>query len=117
VTIILTPEMRQRIESRADSMLSSYWFDFEPTGDENVDLILGAVALAGKYAHSTKWWNEDDDPRGYSLADLIQAAANHAAGVKNGSTPGSRRAETEAGQTGSDSRDTGRDRDAKGGAS
>jgi len=89
VTIILTPEMRQRIESRADSMLSSYWFDFEPTGDENVDLILGAVALAGKYAHSTEWWNEDDDPRGYSLADLIQAAANHAAGVKNGSTPGS----------------------------
>lgn len=86
MTIILTPEMRQRIESRADSMLSSYWFDFEPTGDENVDLILGAVALAGKCAHSTEWWNEDDDPRGYSLADLIQAAANHAAGDKNGST-------------------------------
>lgn len=77
--INLTPEMRQRIEGRGDWMLSSYFIDFDPTGNDDVDLILGAVALAGKMYHSTEWWADDEDGHGYSLNDLIQAAANSAA--------------------------------------
>lgn len=84
--IHLTPEMRQRIEGRGDRMLSSYFIDFDPTGNEDIDLILGAIALAGKMYHSTEWWADDEDDHGYSLNDLIQAAANNAAGrLGNGS--------------------------------
>lgn len=74
----LTDEMRQRILGRGDRMLSSYYFDFDPTGDERIDLILGAVAAAGKSYHSTEMWNEDDFDDGYTLIELIQAAANDA---------------------------------------
>lgn len=80
--INLTPEMRQRIDSRHS--LDAYYFGFDSTGDEDIDRILAAVALAGKAYHSTEWWADEED-EGYSLVDLIQAAANHAAGVKNGS--------------------------------
>ena len=74
-------DMRQLIESRGDRRLSSYYFDFDPTGDERIDLILGAVAVAGKAYHSTEWWNDDEYGRGFTFVDLIQAAANHAAGA------------------------------------
>lgn len=67
--------------------MSAYYFEFQPTGAPAVDAILSAVAVAGKSAHNTDQWTEDecDDgwcPRwgdGRSLVDVIQAAANEAA--------------------------------------
>lgn len=68
--------------------LQSFYFSFEPTGDETIDLILSAVANAGKYFHSTERWAEDapyksdDDLRGRTPLDWIQNAANEAAQVR-----------------------------------
>jgi hypothetical protein len=77
--ITLTDEMRQMIESRGDRRMDSYYFGFDPTGDERIDLVLAAVALAGKGYHSTECWTDEIWDRPYSYIDLIQAAANAAA--------------------------------------
>ena len=73
-----TDEMRDRIVSRGDRWLDAYWFGFEPTGDGDIDIILGAVALAGKMYHNTESWNDDDDDDPTPV-EIIQAAANRAA--------------------------------------
>lgn len=68
--------------------LQSFYFSFEPTGDRDIDLILSAVANAGKYFHSTERWGteapykSDDDLRGRTPLDWIQNAANEAAQVR-----------------------------------
>lgn len=64
--------------------LSGYYIDFEPTGEFAIDLILSAVARAGKAYHSTDCWNDetplyDDRFRGECPVDWIQNAANDAA--------------------------------------
>jgi hypothetical protein len=75
----LTDEMRDRIDGRGDRRFNAYYFSFDPTGNEDIDRILAAVALAGKMFHHTEGWTEDDIGWGYDLIDLIQAAANTAA--------------------------------------
>lgn len=68
--------------------LHSYYIDFEPTGVYEIDLILSAVARAGKAYHSTEFWREGEyespEPdyppfRGPSWQSRIQNAANDAA--------------------------------------
>lgn len=71
--------IRERAESRGDRRLDAYYFGFDSTGNEHIDLVLAAVAAAGKGYHSTEWWGDDEDERGWSYIDLIQAAANEAA--------------------------------------
>jgi hypothetical protein len=64
--------------------LEAYYYGFEPTGNDAVDKILGAVACAGKAIHNTAEWNEElganyDDHTGATPIDWIQNAANEAA--------------------------------------
>ena len=64
--------------------LTSYYFNFKPTGDQNIDEILSAVAAAAKAHHSTGGWDEPQTPRenhliGETYIDTIQNAANRAA--------------------------------------
>jgi hypothetical protein len=70
--------------------LQSYYYSFEPTGNREIDLILSAVANAGKYFHHTENWfddapyKSDDDLKGRTPIDWIQNAANEAARIRNG---------------------------------
>jgi hypothetical protein len=59
--------------TRSTRLLSAYYYAFEPTGDDLIDDMLEAVAMAGKGAHHTEAWGE----HGYDEA--IQLAANKAA--------------------------------------
>lgn len=38
--------------------VGAYYFSFEPTGCEEIDLVLGAVCRAGKAYHHTEGWTE-----------------------------------------------------------
>lgn len=71
-------EAMRRIELRRDAgNFSAYYFDLEPTGDPAIDLILAAIADAGKsYHHTGDWADEDHGP---SCVYLIQEAACRAA--------------------------------------
>lgn len=61
-------------------MYNAYYYSFEATGNVEVDRILEAVAAAGKAAHNTDQWNDENDwDGGVSLADKIQNAANESA--------------------------------------
>lgn len=64
--------------------LSAYYYSFEPTGDKDIDAILEAVAKAGKSFHSTEDWADSHEwvNDGVSFQDLIQCAANDAAGKR-----------------------------------
>jgi len=61
--------------------LCAYYYSFEPTGNEDIDSILEAVASAGKSFHNTEDWTDSHEwlPDGMSVADKIQEAANRAA--------------------------------------
>jgi hypothetical protein len=64
--------------------LDAYYYDFGSTGLEVIDLILSAVACAGKAFHHTEQWNDDCSPyhdklRGDSPAEWINNAAHDAA--------------------------------------
>lgn len=56
---------------------SAYYYGFTLTGVKEVDIILSAVAVAGKCFHNTDQWNI---PIEYydnlSAAEIIQEAAN-----------------------------------------
>jgi hypothetical protein len=56
--------------------LNAYYYRFRPTGNRDIDLILQAVAMAGKGAHHTEHWYGD----GY--VEKIQEAANNAANTR-----------------------------------
>jgi len=58
--------------------MDSYYYSFEPTGNEAIDRILCAVAAAGRGYQSTLYWS-DPDASGKSYVDRIQDAANAAA--------------------------------------
>ena len=65
---------------RAMLKRGAYYFCFEPTGDEAIDLILGAICAAGKGYHHTESWDDDDAYRDdVSYIELIQALAYEAA--------------------------------------
>lgn len=62
--------------------MNAYYFSFDHTGHDPIDLILSAVACAGKAYHHTEDWNEEGDPsqyqaglRGKTFAEGIQNAA------------------------------------------
>ena len=64
--------------------MNAYYYGFEPTGVEEIDLILSAVACAGKGYHLTEDWNEElgfEHPpfRGKTYIEWIQNAAIDAA--------------------------------------
>ncbi len=67
--------------------MDAYYYGFKRTGEDCVDLILSAVACAGKAFHHTNQWSEDDaEPNGYNerlrgstMTDGIQNAAADAA--------------------------------------
>lgn len=74
-------EAMEALEKRRDSgNLNAYYYGFAPTGDADIDLILAAVASAGKGYHHTQDWR--DDNYGPSCAEKIQEAADRAAKVK-----------------------------------
>lgn len=57
--------------------MDAYYYGFDPTGNRSIDLILSAVACAGKAYHHTESWSSDED--GPSYVDRIQQAAATAA--------------------------------------
>jgi hypothetical protein len=64
--------------------MHAYYYDFGETGVREIDLILSAVACAGKAFHGTEDWNEQCDYRPEALrgdtpVDWIQNAADDAA--------------------------------------
>lgn len=59
--------------------MDAYYYAFDLTGCKSVDLILSAVACAGKGYHSTEFWNDPGHDDGPSCIDQIQDAAKEAA--------------------------------------
>lgn len=66
-----------------DWRMDAYYYGFTPTGVEEIDRILSAVACAGKCFHHTEDWRTEAEPyphlRGTDPAEWIQNAANDAA--------------------------------------
>jgi len=60
--------------------MNAYYYSFKETGDRSIDLILSAVASAGKGSHHTDQWSDVPYGRddGLTLVDHIQNAANNA---------------------------------------
>jgi len=64
--------------------LDAYYYGFDATGEHSVDVILSAVACAGKAFHHTESWTDDshvyepDHHRGANPVEWIQNAANAA---------------------------------------
>lgn len=78
----LTEDQRNRLMSRGDRRFFAYYFGFDPTGDPDIDMILAAVACAGKAFHSTEDWTDPmdwDDRTSPSWAETIESAAHAAA--------------------------------------
>lgn len=74
--------LRGWLDEHGRPSLSAYYYSFESTGDPKIDLILSMVARAGKHAHSTHVWEDDEyefEQHPLSLAAMIQLAANLAA--------------------------------------
>jgi hypothetical protein len=61
-----------------ERFLRAYYYSFEPTGNDTIDAILEAVAMAGKGCHHTEDWGIKDDA-GLSYVQKIQNAADEAA--------------------------------------
>lgn len=65
--------------------MSAYYYEFTPTGVREIDLILSAVASAGKAFHHTEDWHDDltgwdyGPFEGSTPIEWIQNAANAAA--------------------------------------
>lgn len=63
--------------------MHAYHYGFSPTGVPEIDLILSAVACAGKSYHYTMYWTEENNVYPYhtgnSPVEWIQNAANAAA--------------------------------------
>jgi hypothetical protein len=67
--------------------MDAYYYGFTPTGVREIDLILSAVACAGKSYHHTEDWNDDGSAppylEGNSPVEWIQNAANKAAATRS----------------------------------
>jgi hypothetical protein len=56
--------------------LDAYYYSFDPTGNEDVDKLLSAIARASKAFYSTADWTEECEwLGGKSYIDLIQERA------------------------------------------
>ena len=60
--------------------MNAYFYSFRCTGVREIDMILSAVASAGKAYHNTEDWNNDDGPW-LSPVEKIQVEADKAAEV------------------------------------
>lgn len=72
--------------------MDAYYYGFDPTGVPAIDLILCAVATAGKAYHHTNSWCDECGPlveplRGQTPVEWIQNAANDAAELATRPTP------------------------------
>lgn len=68
----------------SDLQMRAYYYSFHSTGNQGIDLVLSAVACAGKAFHHTDSWTDECDfvtepHEGKSPADWIQNAAIKAA--------------------------------------
>ncbi len=62
--------------------MNAYYYSFDPTGVPEIDMILSAVACAGKAYHHTDCWRDEcewEPHEGKSPVEWIQNAANKAA--------------------------------------
>lgn len=63
--------------------MNAYYYGFDPTGVPEIDLILSAVACAGKAYHHTEDWSDGKSEwplhEGKTPIEWIQNAANKAA--------------------------------------
>lgn len=62
--------------------MEAYYYCFNPTGVPEIDLILSAVACAGKAYHHTDGWRDECEwppHEGVTPVAWIQNAANRAA--------------------------------------
>lgn len=59
--------------------MRAYYHTFTPTGVDEIDAILEAVAMAGKSYHSTEMWDEAEHHGEDGYWGLIQRRANKAA--------------------------------------
>ena len=69
---------------KSELRMDAYYYGFDKTGVEAIDLILSAVACAGKAYHHTNEWNDEcsyvaQNMRGKTPVEWIQNAANDAA--------------------------------------
>jgi predicted nucleic acid-binding Zn-ribbon protein len=67
----------------SDLRMNAYYYSFDETAEPSVNLVLSAVACAGKAFHNTESWNDadeaNDDHEGGTPVEWIQNAANKAA--------------------------------------
>lgn len=47
------------METKEKLRMDAYYYGFDPTNNHHVDMILSAVASAGKAFHHTEAWNND----------------------------------------------------------
>ena len=74
--------MEQIKDGETPLRMSAYYYGFDPTGVREIDLILSAIACAGKAYHHTECWNDECEwapHTGKSPVEWIQNAANSAA--------------------------------------
>ncbi len=77
----ITPSQKKLLEEMLNNRsFSAYYYSFNPTGNEAIDLVLSAVAIAGKRYHHTGHWADDGDEDGVEVSNeqLIQYAADKA---------------------------------------
>lgn len=77
---------REHLSPKAIFRMDAYYYEFDMTGVHGVDLVLSAVACAGKAFHQTECWTDDIAPyhdglRGSSPVDWIQNAAKDVAAL------------------------------------
>lgn len=79
------PDNKQASEREQQPLrMNAYYYEFTPTGNEEIDLVLSAVACAGKAYHDTSEWGDEcgfsyHPHKGATPIDWIQNAANKAA--------------------------------------
>ena len=75
--------LKQKERGMSERRMRAYYYGFKPTGVEAIDLILHAIACAGKAYHHTDQWNEEcsgyGECIGNSPIEWIQNAADQAA--------------------------------------
>jgi hypothetical protein len=81
--------------------MNAYYYSFDPTGVREIDVLLSAVACAGKAYHHTDGWTEEsgcyeDAHRGARPVDWIQNAADDAAAAFRALVPAPAQAATPA---------------------
>jgi hypothetical protein len=64
---------------KSDRFLRAYYHEFKPTGDDRIDAILEAIALAGKAYHNTSDWNDAEEYGEDGYWAFIQRRADEAA--------------------------------------